>query len=167
MTTRYFYDYYYYYATLLLTLPLGRFNAMLCDLYGGRKAIREVIRSGRLFGVLLGAEHRPEEQSNRGFPARKPRWKKAKRAAMRSRYFGTLAEQMQSQPDTVKRRRVARIMKKREEYYAEGMVWNYTTHVWSQHHLRNAGVKLPPVVWPKLEAKGKGKHCSSSSTAWQ
>ena len=41
------------------------------DLYGGRKAIREVIRTGRLEGVLLGQEHREGDRQPMPQPRRR------------------------------------------------------------------------------------------------
>jgi hypothetical protein len=68
----------------------------------------------------------------------------------------------------VQRRRLLRIMKQRQEAHARGSEAQHTTHLWSQHHLRRAGVALPEVQWPGQEGKGgkQSKGGARSSQWW-
>ena len=137
---------------------------MLFDKYGGRKAIREVIRTGRLVEVKLGQGQREERAE---IPQRKPRLTPAKKAEARAKFFGRMAVILQEAGAEVQRRRLLRIMKQRQEAHERGSEAQHTTHLWSQHHLRRAGVALPEAQWPGQEGKGgKQSKGGARSSQW-
>ena len=130
---------------------------MLNDKYGGRKAIREVIRSGKLVEVLLGQTAREE----RAEIPKKKATDRAKKAHARAKYYGRMASVLREAgfsaalSEEVKRRRLLRIFSQRVEIHEAGdTAAVHTTHLWSQHHLRQAGLPLPEVQWPGQEGKG-------------
>ena len=137
----------------------NRFNAMLFDWYGGRKAIRHVIKTGRLVQIRLGQTHRSmaiRPSKINEIPPLRPRYidnkersAKEKKSQIRARYYGNMAGQLKEAvvSTTVRQalmcRRIARIMMHRQEKYLTGQPSSYTTCRWQQHHLRAAGVSLP------------------------
>ena len=56
--------------------------------------------------------------------------------------------------ELVQRRRLLRVMQRRMAEFAAGENRPYTTHLWHQYHLREAGVPLPRVVWKGVEGEG-------------
>ena len=82
----------------------NRFTAMLFDKYGGRKALKEVIRTGRLVQIRLGQTHRSlafRPSKINDIPPRRARyidnkWRSAKekKSDRRARYHGNMAEQL-------------------------------------------------------------------------
>ena len=71
---------------------MDRFGAMLTAHYGGRKSIREVIRSGRLVHVQLG---RVQRRQRAEIPQKKPRYTQANKMKARTKYFGGMATSLQ------------------------------------------------------------------------
>ena len=82
---------------------------MLFDQYGGRKAIREVIRTGRLAEVNLG---QPERKERAEIPQRGPRHGPTQKAELRAKYFrrlvGVLEGVSAASSEEVERQRLLR-----------------------------------------------------------
>ena len=99
----------------------NRFNAMLFDWYGGRKAIRHVIKTGRLVQIRLGQTHRNLEfrsSVKSDIPPPRARYtRKEKKSDRRARYYGKMAKQLReagvstASQEALKRRRAGNIMK--------------------------------------------------------
>jgi hypothetical protein len=130
---------------------MDRFGAMLTEHYGGRKSMREVIRTGRLVNVQIGRMQRWQRAE---IPKRKPRYARAKKIKARTKYFGRMATSLQEagvsavSSANVEHRRLLRVMKRRLDAFERGIEFRHTTHLWPQFHLRRAGVQLPDVQWP-------------------
>ena len=171
-------------AAAVAAVAMDRFGAMLTAQYGGRKSIREVIRSGRLVQVKLGRVQRWQRAE---IPQKKPRFTRARKKKARANYFGRMATILQeagvsgASSAYVEHRRLLRIMKRRLDTFKRGSRLRCTTHLWPQHNLRRAGVPLPEVQWSDKEGIGgkeskRGKECGggvwaaspwwSSSTGW-
>ena len=150
------------------------FTAMFFDKYGGRKALKEVIRTGRLVKIRLGQTHRSLAIRPAKFneiPPLRPRYidnkersATEKKSQIRARYYGNMAGQLRGAGvSTAVRqalmcRRIARIMMHRQEKFLTGQPSSHTICRWPQHHLRGAGVSLPEVQWRE---KGHKKSRSS------
>ena len=82
----------------------NRFTAMLFDKYGGRNALKEVIRTGRLVEIRLGHTHRSlafRPSKIHEIPPRRPRYidnkersAKEKNSQRRAMYYGNMAGQL-------------------------------------------------------------------------
>ena len=121
----------------------NRFTAMLFDKYGGRKALKEVIRTGRLVQIRLGHTHRslafrPSKRNE--IPPRRPRyidnkWRSAKekKSDRRARYHGNMAEQLREAgvstafQQALMCTRIARVLMHRLEKFLTGQPSSYTT----------------------------------------
>ena len=111
-------------AAAVAAVAIDRFGAMLFEQYGGRKAIREVIRTDRLVQVKLG---QGQLRQRAEIPQRRPRHSRAKQAEVRakccSRLVGILPEAGVAAASSaeVERRRLLRIMKRRQDALERGM----------------------------------------------
>ena len=96
---------------------------MLTAQYGGRKSIREVIRSGRLVQVKLGRVQRGQRAE---IPQKKPRFTRARKKKARTNYFGRMATILQeagvsaASSADVEHRRLLRVMKRRLYAFKRG-----------------------------------------------
>ena len=142
-----------------------RFGSMLFDKYGGCKALKEVIRIGRLVQIRLGQTHRrlafrPSKINE--IPPLRPRYidnkertAKEKKSEIRAKYYGNMAIELRETDastdvwQALMCRRITRIMMHRQQKFLTGQPSDNTTCKWQQYHLRNAGVDLPPVEWRK------------------
>ena len=150
-----------------------RFGSMLFDRYGGRKALEEVIRIGRLVQIRLGQTHRRlamRVPTLYEIPPLRPRYidnkewnAKEKKSQIRAKYYGRMAGQLNEAVvsptvrKTLERRRITRIMMHRQDKYRTGQRSSYTTCRWSQHHLRDAGARLPKVQWWEKHDRKKSR----------
>ena len=158
-------------------MAIDRFNAYLFQHYGGRKAIRHAISTGKLVEVLLG--RKPTETPRRPIPPGKPRCTPTQKARSRSRYYCNVIRDLQETNNSAEKyqRRVVTIMAERIKYQREGTDVMHRTHLWTQYHLRLRGAEVPEVQWPGTTCKGgptesKGGQWSSqggwnSSTPWK
>ena len=116
---------------------------------------------------MLGQGHRADRAE---IPQRRPRYSRETKAVVRANYFGKMAVvsgeagMVAASSEQVRRRRMLRIMSKRQEEYERGRDPQYTTHLWTQHHLRQAGVNLPEVQWPSKGKEGEGKGQEGKGT---
>ena len=145
---------------------------MLFDKYGGRNALKEVIRTGRLVEIRLGHTHRSlafRPARSDEIPPRRPRYidnkertAKEKKSEIRAKYYGNMAIELREAAastavqQALMCRRITRIMMHRQQEFLTGQP-SENTCKWQQYHLRNAGVDLPPVEWRK-----KGHNVSRS-----
>ena len=153
----------------------NRFTAMLFDKYGGRKALKEVIRTGRLKQIRLGQTHRRlamRVPKINEIPPLRPRYidnkersAKEKKSQIRAKYYGNMAEQLKEAvvSTTVRQElmcsRISRIMVHRQDNYLMGQPKRYTTCKWPQHHLWCAGASVPAVQWQeKYHKKSKRRQ---------
>ena len=164
---------------MVAELHAYRFNAMLNDSYGGRKAIRQCIPNGKLVDIRVSKSHR-QEFKRQEIPPRKQRRTGAKKAQERAKYYSRMAVHLVEtgvsavSSEMVKRRRILAIMQKRQEEFQATGHSDYSTHLWSQLHLRSAGANLPEVHWPREAqntdkgkgGKSKGKVPEPSWTSW-
>ena len=143
----------------------NRFTAMLFDKYGGRNALKEVIRTGRLVEIRLGHTHRSlafRPARSDEIPPRRPRYidnkertAKEKKSEIRAKYYGNMAillreaDASTAVQQALMCRRITRIMMHRQQKFLTGQPSENTTCKWQHYHLRNAGVDLPPVEWRK------------------
>ena len=150
------------------------FTAMFFDKYGGRKALKEVIRAGRFVKIRLGQTRRslvirPSKFNEilllwPWYIDNKERSVTEKKSQIRAMYYGNMAGQLQAAGvsttiwQALMCRRIKRIMMHRQKKYLTGQQSSYTTLRWPQHHLRGACVSLPDVQWRK-----KGNKESRSS----
>ena len=149
------------------------FTAMFFDRYGGRKALKEVIRTGRFVKIRLGQTRRSlviRPSKFNEIPPLRPRYidnkertAKEKKSEIRAKYYGNMAIELRETDASTDVwqapmcRRITRIMMHRQQKFLTGQPSDNTTCKWQQYHLRNAGVDLPPVEWRK-----KGHNVSRS-----